>query len=308
MGASQERDSAVHAIAGRQLGLITRRQAHVVGMSPKMVRHRCSSAWQQLAPGVFLLAGAPCTWETKVFAACLAVDGVASHRTAAALYELDGCRPGRVEVTAERGGPGSQVLIDGVTIHRSTDFHLVVPRRVSGVPTTAPARLAVDLGATIPFRRYERAVDELIARRMLSWDEALDALFSHGRRGRNGVGALRALLSERYGTEVPESALERAFLRLLRSSGLPEPVLQLSIGDDHGFIARVDFAFPDQRVVIELDGVRWHLNAQTFEADHAKRARLQANGWQVLAFTWRMVLDDPEGVIRTVRSALSLAR
>jgi very-short-patch-repair endonuclease len=57
-----------------------------------------------------------------------------------------------------------------------------------------------------------------------------------------------------------------------------------------------------------LDGVRWHLPAQRFEKDHAKRARLQAAGWTVLAYTWRMVIDDPSAVIRSLRSVLGPQR
>ena len=57
-------------------------------------------------------------------------------------------------------------------------------------------------------------------------------------------------------------------------------------------------------VAIELDVVRWHLPSHTFEADHRKRARLQAAGWTVLAFTWRMLMDEPGAVVRAIRSVL----
>ena len=47
------------------------------------------------------MAGAPATWHQRLMAACL-VGGpgaVASHRSAGALWGLDGLAPGPIEVT-----------------------------------------------------------------------------------------------------------------------------------------------------------------------------------------------------------------
>jgi hypothetical protein len=292
-------------IAARQLGLLTRVQALDHGCSAAMIRSRVRRGiWLPAAAGVYRVAGAPVTWTTGVLAACLATGGVASHRTAAVLHRVDGFRPGRVEITVGRGSPGSRVGTGGVTVHRSRDLDLAGTVRVDGVPTTDPARLAVDLGAVIPADRFDRAVDDLVGRRLLSWEDALAALLAHARRGRNGVGALRALLEARSGADVPESALERAFLRVLANHRVPEPVLQHEIVDGAGFVARVDAAYPEARVAVELDGLRWHLPADRFEDDHRKRARLAAAGWTVLAFTWPMLMGHPGGVVDAVRSVL----
>jgi very-short-patch-repair endonuclease len=295
-------------LASRQLGLVTRAQAATHGYSAAMVRARLRRGRWLLAPDVFLVSGSPVTWPTKVLAACLATGGMASHRSAAALHDVEGFRPGRVEISVARGAPGSRVAVPEVTVHRSGDLEGCRPVMVGRVPTTGAARLAVDLGAVVPRWRHERAVDDLIARRLLTWDDAVDALLAHARRGRRGVGALRELIERRGGDDVPASVLERAFVRLLRRRGLPEPVLQHEILDQHGFAARVDIAYVTERVAIELDGLRWHLPAQTFEADHRKRARLTAAGWTVLAFTWRMVTDDPDGVVASLRSVLGRER
>lgn len=241
------------------------------------------------------------TWQSRVLAVCLALDGIASHRTAAALHHVDGFPPTIIEVSVPYG---RSVRRKGVVIHESTDLHLFEAVMIDGIPTTPVARLAVDLGAVVPFKRYDRAIGDVIRRELVTWQVLLQQLFLHSRRGRNGVGVLRALLTERYGEEVGESELERAFLRELLRRGLAEPVTQHVVRDRDGFIARVDFAYPALRIAIELDGRRFH-DDTVFEADRDKRDRLVAAGWAVHEVTWRMLFDHPEKVFRRIERTVA---
>jgi hypothetical protein len=53
--------------------------------------------------------------------------------------------------------------------------------------------------------------------------------------------------------------LEVAFLRLLRRFRLPPSVAQhVVIDPTGGFVARVDFAYPDVRLALEADSFIWH--------------------------------------------------
>jgi hypothetical protein len=228
---------------------------------------------------------------------------MASHRTAALLHDAADFRPGRPELTVARG---TRVHTGTARIHRSTDLHLVKPMLRAGIPTTPVDRLAVDLGSVVPFPVYERTIDVLVARKALTWDDMLRTLLAHARRGRNGVGALRALLLERYGDDVSTSALERAFAGLFRQADLPEPLAEHSIFDALGFIARVDFAYPELRIAIELDSKRHHLHSIAFEEDRRKRNRLKLAGWLVLEFTWSMVIEQPSVVIGQIEQAIAV--
>ena len=300
---------SVADVARRQLGLISRHQAATLGHRPATIRRRVQSGrWQLIAPGVYLINGAPISWRTTVLTACLSAGGVVSHRTAAALLDIEGFRSRRIEISVPRGAGRSRTEVPGVTTHLSTDLHLAAIVTIDALPVTDPARLAVDLGGVVPFDRYQVAVEDLVGRKLLDWEKALDTLVVHARRGRNGVGSLRSLLEERYGADIPQSALERVFVRLASARGLPQPELQYVISDADGFVARVDAAYPEQRLAIELDSLRWHGPARVFELDHRKRARLVAAGWHVLAFTWHMMLNDPDAVVRSVRALLRPAR
>lgn len=295
-------DDQAGQIAARQHGLITRRQALDVGFTADSIQsRRRSGRWVTVEVGVYRLRGVPATWKSRVLALCLALDGIASHRTAAALQRVEGFPPNLVEVSVPRG---RSVPRHGVVIHESTDLHLFEPEMVDGIPTTPVARLAVDLGAVVSFARFDRAVGDLVREKRVTWQELLGQLFRHSRKGRNGVGILRSLLEERYGEDVGESELERAFLRELRRRGLDEPAAQHVVSDGDGFIARVDFAYVSLRIAMELDGRRYH-GESVFEADRDKRDRLVAAGWVVLEITWRMLFDHPEQVFRRIERTIA---
>jgi hypothetical protein len=283
------------AVARRQHGLFTTAQANAAGFTRTQIddRHR-SGRWTAIHRGVHHVAGGAFTWHTNVMAACLATGGAASHRTAAVLLGVLSSRPGQPEITVARN---RRVRLDSIRVHESTDLAPAHITTVDGIPTTTAVRLAMDLGAVVPYPVYERAVDDLIARKQLRWDDLAELLCQLSRRGRNGLGAARDLVSERYGDGVPESVLERAFLALLRGAGLPEPEQQVDISDADGFIARVDFAYRHRLVAIELDGRRHHLHADAFEADRVKRNRLQLLGWRVLAYTWEQVIRSGPTVV-----------
>jgi very-short-patch-repair endonuclease len=98
---------------------------------------------------------------------------------------------------------------------------------------------------------------------------------------------------------VSKNAMEDRFLELCRKHGLPEPVRQHRI-DGHAF----DFAWPEQRVVVETDGWQAHSGPHAFQADRTLTNALQLDGWTVLRFTWRDLTRRPRQVAAAVRRAL----
>lgn len=70
--------------------------------------------------------------------------------------------------------------------------------------------------------------------------------------------------------------------------GLPAPELQFEIVDGNGELRRVDFAWPDYRVVVEYDGVDWHSGPDAMRNDRRRQAALMDVGWVVIP----IVFDD----------------
>jgi hypothetical protein len=81
---------------------------------------------------------------------------------------------------------------------------------------------------------------------------------------------------------ITRSELERRFLRVVEEAGLPAPLMNQRI---EGF--EVDAVWPEQRLVVELDGWEFHRTREAFERDRERDAVLTAAGWRPMRLTAR---------------------
>ena len=118
---------------------------------------------------------------------------------------------------------------------------------------------------------------------------------------RRGARTIRRLIDSRTGAAVrPQSVLETRFLRLLLRAGLPHPECQHQIREGGRLIAIVDFAYPDVRLAIEVDGYRWHSGRIRWQHDLQRRNELTRVGWHVLHVTAHDLEHDPERIVEAV--------
>lgn len=107
------------------------------------------------------------------------------------------------------------------------------------------------------------------------------------------------------------STLEQSFLTAWRIFGT-----DITPTPEHRFHPtrrwRFDFAFPDQRVAVELEGGTWvkgrHSTGRGMSADAEKYNAAVVGGWRVLRFTSDMLRDDPAACISTVVQVLEADR
>lgn len=287
------------AFARSQHGLVTREQAITAGLSRSSIGRRLGSGQlSALHPGVYRMAGSPESREQRVLAACLWAHGVASHRTAAYLWKLDGVQPGRQEITSSRRIRSAEVM----TFRRHLPATHVT--RIGPIPVTTVPRTLFDLGSVADTATVEAAVTDAIRRRRTTLPRLQSCLDEVGGKGRAGASVLRSIL-EALSEQPVESVLELKLLRLLRRHGLPEPVCQFDIRRGNIVVARVDFAYPDVRLAIEADGFRFHSGLGTWERDLARRNGLTALGWHVIHVTWPDLNERPRRVAEQLRQALS---
>jgi Transcriptional regulator, AbiEi antitoxin/Protein of unknown function (DUF559) len=293
------------AWAATQHGHITWEQCRSCGLSPSAVRRLVArGAWARVAPGVYRIVGAPLTWHGRALAAVLAAgpEALASHRTAAHLWGLEGFGPpGRIEVTVPRHSRPRHR--PGVTVHETLAYDLASPRVRWGVPTVGPARLLLDLaGIGCDELVLLRALDEVRRLRLASWPALWEAFVLHARRGRPGIVACRSVLLRRWGRRVPDTEFARLFGRLLDDAGLPEPAYEYAVEAGGGRYS-IDAAYPAAWIAIELDG-KGHATEAAFEADRVRENRLKLSGWTVLRYTWNRFITAPAEVVAEVREAL----
>ena len=104
-----------------------------------------------------------------------------------------------------------------------------------------------------------------------------------------------AELADGCAESPPETTLRLLILR----AGLPVPTAQYRVFDDEGFVARVDFAYPELTFAIEYDGA-WHGEAGQLGRDRRRLNRLSAAGWRVFFVTAADMHDPEDLVIRLV--------
>ena len=287
-------DRAIEALARRQHGVFSRRQALLAGATPSTIGRRLASgAWIRLAPCVYALPGNPPTWRRQLKAAELSVDGAAiCGRPAAALHRLTGFRPGRPEIVVPRTASARNPL---AIVRRYQPGRLTV---VDGIRVVSAAQALVDGSPRLSSQRLGRALDDLILDDAAELELVRDRFLAA--RGRPGLGRLGELLAERGDGYVPsESELESRLRDVLVGAPIPPVVWQPALpwmaiepsrAREGG---RVDGLIPDWRTVVEADGRRWHTRVADFERDHERDLAALRHGFVVARFTWALLTGRP---------------
>lgn len=280
-----------------QHGVFSRAQAVAAGMSPSAIDRRVNSGeWAPVDHAVYRGAATPTSWHQRLMAACLAGPAVASHRAAAALLGFVDCAEGVVEVTALRH---RRRHAGDVIWHESRRLEAADITEVEGMSVTRPLRTLLDLGVVLDVNRLEELLDDGLRRGWFSTTAIWRRWEQLGGPLRPGGRVVQAVLERKAAGERPVgSILETRFRQLLRRTGLPEPVSQYDVYDGDELVARVDFAYPELGVVIEVDGEERHAGRSPRKRDARRDRRLVALGFRPLRFHWDDVHEDPAAVAR----------
>jgi hypothetical protein len=281
-------DRQIAALAGRQHGIVTRLQLLRLGLSDSAIsRSARSGRLHRLYRGVYAVGHTVLTREGRWMAATLATGGVVSHATAAAAWDLRTTGAGAIHVTVP--GTAGRLRHKGIRLHRSRTLepHDVTTRR--GIPITTPVRTVIDLAATLDGRPLEYVLDLAEQRGLVDFAEL-------ARRPK--PRSLQAVLSlYTAGTFVTRSEMENRFIALCDAHGIPRPRVNSHVEGEE-----VDFVWRDERLVVEVDGYRYHRSPSKFETDRERDVMLAVAGWQVLRFTWTQLTERPAWVARAVSS------
>jgi len=172
-------------------------------------------------------------------------------------------------------------------------------RDLDGVRVTTPVRTCWDLAQWLDLVEAVVVIDLLIRRRLVT---AADLEAYATRRGghRGWRRLLRAATLADPGAESPQESRLRVRLVL---AGVPAPVTQYVIERGGRFLARVDLAWPEQKVAVEYDGL-WHAADDQLHRDRQRLNRLLGADWIVLHVTAKRLREDFEGFAAELRAAL----
>ncbi len=246
------------------------------------------------------LPGAPPSIEALAgaYALVLPEPWAFSHFTAARLHRLplptrwspseplDVMRP--VGVTVRR---------PGVRPRTGLDDRRVINLR--GLPVTDVASTWCDLASHLDLDDLVILGDAALGRRAASGTRLRVADLQAGHEARaGGRGAkvrARALELVRVGSESPGETRARLFFQ---RAGLPEPELNVDVGSTERWLARVDFLWARQKVIVEYEGDHHRTDRTQWQWDIHRVRELEGLGYRVI----RMAAADLTDPVR--RNAL----
>ncbi|MBJ7287900.1 DUF559 domain-containing protein [Williamsia sp.] len=273
-------------------GVVTRSQALDVGLSSSAIgRLVDSGTWTRVGNGVYFATDRDMSHRARMRIACARAGtrSVLSGASAAWWHRIEPRPPRTITVTTPRTRhatelPGMQILLRDL---RSEDVVERANLRVTSVPLTVLDAAAVT---------GSKVLDSALLRGQVSLEQLIAA---HRRYpGRRGATASERMLNA--AASGARSEAERILVRLLRGSGISGWVANQTVC---GY--PVDVMFAEQKVIVEIDGMAFHSDAEAFQHDRTRQNVLVANGWTILRFTWADLTDRPHHVVAQIRAIVS---
>ena len=209
---------------------------------------------------------------------------VASHVTAGVIWgfpNLDS-QPLPIEITTTRP---QRIRPRRVRVHRTVAFLEREHTVKGGLPVTTPARTLVDLSAFWSVQQLGIATDSSMRKHFMRLDDLRTCVAGLPSAPGRKPSRIQSVLAKRLpGYDPGESGLEMRVLRAIVAYGLPEPVQQhqLQLPDRR---CRIDLAYPNYKIAIEVDGWEHHGRRSAFEPDRARANDIAIARWLPLHFT-----------------------
>jgi very-short-patch-repair endonuclease len=285
------------ALAERQSGVVSRGQLRSLGLSDRAITRRIEWGWLiPILNGVYAVGHRPRLLRGWHHAALLAAGprSALSNRSGGAHWGMTKA-PSRPHVIAPRSADG----IKGIVVHRPralADDDIIEDQ---GLRVASPARVLLDLaGEGASRRQLERALDQAEINEL---HLPIEPLLLRCRR-RRGAPKLKAVLEWHHaGSTITESEAEEAFWAIIDRSGLPRPAPQATVTGN-----RRDFVWPERRVVVEIDGWRFHRTVQAADLDAQRGNDATLAGWLHLRFSRRRVVLRSTDVQRDLERAFRI--
>ena len=169
----------------------------------------------------------------------------------------------------------------------------------TSIMVTTVARTLQDCARSMPFREAVVLADSIMRRGLLEPHEVTEILLNL-----TGYGGSAGPFLAQAVDASSESAGESLTRCLLMEHRLPLPVTQYPISCE-GRNYRVDFAWPEVRVILEFDGEQKYVDHSGRDRYEAARDRaLTRAGWTVVHLTWADIFNKELEVVTHLRNLL----
>ena len=280
-------------------GPFTTAQARALGVSKSALR---GSEWRHVFRDVWIHASVEDTVAIRVAAAKLVLgdEGFLCGLTAAWIYGID-VQDRRASLAWVGRPTGSWRRVRAGCLIRELTVADDDLRLVDGAPVTTPVRTAFDCARWLSLVEAVVVADALAHSGLIT--TAGFATYVGAHRGLRGV--VQASRVAEVVEPLTESPMESRVRVLLIKSGFGTPISQFEVRDDSGrFVGRADFAYPDQRIIVEYDGAQ-HWDQR--RADDRRRDAMRALGWTVIVASRSDYYGARDAFVAQLRRAFAAA-
>ena len=283
--------------ATRHHGIAT---ASDLDLSQRQIDECCKDGTlERRHPGVFADPSVPRSRLQDLAAAVAAAHplGAAWGRSAGALWGLVDEHPAVPEIVVPFG---RHRLLTGAAVHRSRWLDKTMITTRDHIRAVKPLVTVIDLGVVLDARDVGDAIIRGRERRLFSVSDVRSTIGRYSRPGRTGISIAReAVELIMIGDRPADSVLEFRFHVGPGQLGLPPYRYQHEVKIGRRKF-RIDFAYPEVMLAIEVDGYAKRDSYEALDYDDARGNQLSLAGWTVLRFTWRRVNREPASVAREI--------
>lgn len=199
---------------------------------------------------------------------------------------------------------GCSPEIAGAVVHRCRQIDPSdIVTRPDGIRVTSPPRTIFDVGDMVGEQACASALEQVIDQ-YCTFATVSRTLMRLEHPRRPGSRTLSRVIKSRPSwQQALQSDLESLVFDEIRGQRLPPPIPQFWCDLPHGDRIRFDFAWPAQRVALEVDAPFWHAFADAVHRDKRRDRQAALLGWLTLRITTLDVhgrLSEAIGEIGTI--------
>lgn len=261
------------------------------------VRELRTPAYRRLLHGIYVAASVEVTPLTIAEAALLPFGekAWASHATAARVLDLP--------IPAL---PGEHVTVVESRRRRSRkDVACHLARKgwvneVGGVKVSAPQQVFLELATQLTLVDLVIVGDHMVRKGLVDLGTLREFCADS-----SGPGAVLARTAVGYVRNGVDSPMETRLRLLIVLAGLPEPEVNLLVGDEVER-RKYDLSYRRSKTILEYDGRQHVERIEQWEADLERREGIDDDQWRILVFVAKDIYKSPGRTLERIHRALLL--